>query len=80
MTVRDYLASLVRTLVPLAAGLLIAAAAKVGLDLSAVAEPLVDALCVGGYYALVRLAESRWPAVGVLLGWKAQPTYTEPNG
>lgn len=75
MTIRDFLASLVRTAVPVLAGLLISAGARAGLDLSAVAPGLVDAVCIGGYYALVRWAETRWPWVGVLLGWKAQPTY-----
>lgn len=77
MTIRDYLVSLIRTIVPVIVGWLLAQAAKAGLDLSAVAEPLVDALFIGGYYALVRWAETRWPWVGVLLGWKASPVYDD---
>lgn len=77
MTVSDYLVSIIRTLVPVLAGLVVAHAARVGLDLSGTVEPLLDAIAIGGYYAAVRAAERRWPAVGVLLGWKASPSYEE---
>ena len=79
MTIRDFLVSLVRTVVPVVAGFLLAAAAKANIDLTAIAEPLVDAVFIGGYYALVRWAESRWTWVGVLLGWKASPSYVEAD-
>lgn len=77
MTLRDMGASFVRTVVPAMVGLILAGLAKLGIDadLSVAVSALVDAVFVGGYYALVRLLEARWPFFGVLLGWKAQPSY-----
>src|SRR5690606_15372111 len=77
MTVSDYLVSLIRTLVPVLAGLVVAHAARVGLDLSGQVEPLLADIALGGYDPAGRAAERRWPAVGVLLGWKASPSYEE---
>lgn len=79
MTVSDYLVSLIRTAVPVLVGLLIAALAKAGLKLDeGTLSPLIDGLAVGGYYAVIRAAETRWPLAGYLLGWKSQPTYSKP--
>lgn len=76
MTVRDYLASIVRTVVPTIAGLILSQLAKLGLDLDpGTVSTLVDVLCIGGYHALIRALEDRWPTFGVLLGWKSQPYY-----
>ncbi len=33
---------------------------------------------MAGYYALVRVAETRWPWLGVLLGRRAKPVYEVP--
>ena len=75
-TVRDLLPSIVRTVVPIVVGALLAVAARAGFDLDAgLAAPLVDAVIMGGYYTAVRVAEQRWPLVGVLLGWAVSPTY-----
>ncbi|WP_018809761.1 hypothetical protein [Salinispora arenicola] len=38
----------------------------------------VVALAMAGYYALVRVAEARWPWLGVLLGTPAAPKYEQP--
>lgn len=76
MTIRDLLASLVRTLVPTVVGLILSLLAKAELEVdSGLLSGVLDALFVGGYYALVRVLESRWSVAGVLLGWKVQPTY-----
>lgn len=76
MTLRDLLASIVRTVVPALVGLLLGLAAKAGLDIdSGVVTTVVDGVCVGGYYSLVRLLERRWPRFGWLLGWKIQLNY-----
>lgn len=77
---RDLLASLIRTIVPVIVGALIAAAARAGLDLDAdQLAGLLEALVVGGYYTLVRAAETRWPALGWFLGLPAQPHYQRPG-
>jgi hypothetical protein len=76
MTVRDLFVSLVRTIVPTVVGLILAALAKGGIEVDPTVLTLtIDALFVGGYYALVRLLESKWSWLGLLLGWKATPTY-----
>jgi hypothetical protein len=72
----DLLLSLRRTLVPVVVGYLLARTARFGLNLPP--EQLtgvVEALVTGGYYALIRVAESYWPAAGVLLGATRQPRY-----
>lgn len=38
----------------------------------------VVALAMAGYYAAVRVAEARWPWLGVLLGRRAKPVYEVP--
>lgn len=80
MTLNDYLASLVRTVVPMAVGLLLQWVAKqtgVVVPTDQVA-PLIAAGAATAYYALVRLAERKWPMVGWLLGLPKPPTYTPP--
>lgn len=80
MTVRDYLTSLVRTVVPVITAGLIAAATHLGADVDhAALAVLVDGLVVAVWYGLVRAAEMRWPQVGVLLGWKASPSYVDAS-
>jgi hypothetical protein len=78
MNVRDLLLSVVRTTVPAVVALILAGLTKVGIDIDgALLSGLVDGLLVGGYYAAARFLESKWSWFGVLLGWKAQPTYKE---
>jgi len=72
----DLLYSIRRTFVPLIVGFLLAQAARVGFDIPA--EDLtgvVESLVTGVYYAVVRVAETYWPPIGVLLGATRQPTY-----
>lgn len=76
MTIRDLLASFVRTLVPTVVGLVLAWLATANIDIDSQALTVViDGVFIGGYYALVRLLEQKFPWLGVLLGWKMQPTY-----
>ena len=78
MTLSDYLVSVVRTFVPVVVSFAVARLVGLGIEVdSAAVEPVVAGLVVGAYYAVVRAAESRWPIVGVLLGWKAAPKYSE---
>ncbi len=76
----DYLISLIRTAVPAAVGAAPAwLAAEAGIVLDADSGTAltagVVALAMAGYYALVRVAEARWPWLGVLLGTPAAPRY-----
>lgn len=78
MTMSDYLVSLVRTFVPVIVGYLISVLAGVGVDVDPTAlEVVVTGLVVGGYYAIARALEATHPWFGVLLGWKATPTYSK---
>lgn len=90
MSLSDYIVAFVRTVVPAAAGALIAwLAARLPFvaDLLAdVPEPqmlgfygFLTVAAVAGYYALVRWLGRRWPSVEKLLGWKATPTYSPPS-
>ncbi|MFD7990727.1 hypothetical protein [Streptomyces mexicanus] len=82
-------ASLMRTVVPIVAGLLISLAAKVGLDLDdATATTYTTAAITAAYYALWRALEELagrigWEPLrtlaGVLLGWAKPPQYEQPT-
>lgn len=52
---------------------------KVTTAVTLVVAALVAALS-GVYYSLVRWAETRWPNVGVLLGWIGAPLYARRVG
>jgi len=70
------LPSLIRTAVPVIVGALLGYAAKVGLDLpSGAVTEIVTVAITTAYYALIRAGEKRFPQLGVLLGYAAQPEY-----
>lgn len=74
----DLMPSLIRTLVPIVVGPLVA---RFGLDVN---DPdnlaLVSAVISYLFYVLVRLVETRYPAFGYLLGIAKQPAYSpEPS-
>ena len=81
-------ASLMRTLVPIVAGLVLSWAARLGLDLDdATTTAYVTAGLTAAYYALFRLLEElaermAWGPLqilaGVLLGWARPPQYAGP--
>lgn len=73
----DQLISLIRTFIPALAGLLIAAAANVGIDIDNDAlVSLLGSVIIGLYYAIARLLETRVSsAFGWLLGAPKAPTY-----
>lgn len=77
MTLRDYLVSVIRTVVPYAVGLGLAwVASKTGLNIpDEPAKTIAVGLVAAGYYALVRAGEARWSWVGWLLGYAVTPTY-----
>lgn len=74
------LTSLIRTLVPILVGWLLSlgVVSAAGVTEEQLTLALTGLLTVAGqvvYYLLLRLAEQRWPAAGVLLGSRRQPTY-----
>jgi hypothetical protein len=85
VTVRDGVASFIRTAVPIGVGLgLTWLGRETGVVLdsgsSAGLTSGVAALAGAGYYAVVRAAESKWPKLGWLLGLAIPPSYaTGPN-
>lgn len=81
----DYVISLIRTWVPVGVGLVITwLARKLGVvldeDTSAAASAVAAAVVTAVYYAAARALESRWPALGVLLGAPKTPSYPGGEG
>ncbi|QFR00707.1 hypothetical protein F9278_36110 [Streptomyces phaeolivaceus] len=80
--------SLMRTLVPGVVGLVLALAARIGLDLDDATVTLyVGAALTAGYYTVFRLLEElaermSWQPLqtlaGILLGWARPPQYVRP--
>ncbi|WP_200302216.1 hypothetical protein [Streptomyces adelaidensis] len=88
MQMQNLFVSFMRTLVPIVAGLVLGAAARIGLDLDdATTAAYVTAALTAGYYALFRAVEElaermAWQPLqllaGVLLGWARPPQYVQP--
>ena len=71
----------VRTLVPVVAGLLIAKLARAGLDVPADAVVgAVEAVAIAAYYTVFAALERRFPSLGVFLGMVGAPTYPDVRG
>lgn len=76
MSLSDWFVSWLRTNVAAWIPTLAAWLAGFGIDLPVDAGTLaVGSLLISAFYTLVRLLEAKWPAFGVLLGWKGAPTY-----
>lgn len=79
ITAANYVPSLIRTYVPVGVGAVAAWLAVRGLNLDAGtqagATAALTGLITGAYYAGVRALETKYPALGVLLGHRAQPVY-----
>jgi hypothetical protein len=76
MSLSDWFVSWLRTNVAAWVPTLAAWLASYGIDLPV--EPssvALVSLAVSAFYTLVRLLEAKWPAFGVLLGWKGAPSY-----
>lgn len=75
----SYVASLIRTWVPIGVAALCAWLAALGIQVDdgtrALLASAIGGLAGAGYYALVRLIERKIPAVGVLLGTAVTPVY-----
>lgn len=79
--VHPFIASLIRTLVPIVAGTLLALLARAGLGIDVAGQEALGAwfesLFIGVYYLVVRLVETKVPQVGWLLGLAQTPdSYT----
>ncbi|MCC3277544.1 hypothetical protein LJ753_16895 [Arthrobacter sp. zg-Y20] len=72
-----FVASLIRTIVPVVAGAVISWLALVNLDIDAEGQASLSALLTaaltGAYYIVVRLIETKIPQVGWLLGLAKTP-------
>jgi hypothetical protein len=80
MLTKDYFASLIRTLVPVVVGWVLAQLAIVGIDLDPGSlQVIVEALFIGGYYAIVRLLEAKNTAFGWFLGLATAPSYPDKS-
>ena len=76
--VRDLELSVRRSVVPVIAGVLLAHAARLGLDIPEDAlVGVLEGLVISVYYVVLRLAERHVPALGWLLGALAIPTYPD---
>ena len=87
MTLREVIPSLIRTYVPVTVGQVLAWLVVRGVidtgtitdDQQATVSAVAGAVLTGVYYTVVRLAERRWPHVGVLLGSARQPVAYAPG-
>lgn len=82
MTPNEQVLGFIRTYVPYGIGAAVAwLLLTFGLDLSGdvqiLAVTLAVALVTNVYYLGIRLIESRWPWLGVFLGWPKQPEYVK---
>lgn len=79
----NFIASLIRTFVPIGVGGVISWLALEGVEIDAETQTSLviglTGLLQAGYYAAVRVAAIRWPALEVLLGSALQPEYHEAD-
>lgn len=75
----DHFVSLIRTYVPAVVGVVIAWLATLGINVDTSASVAlivgITGLSTAIYYTAVRLVESRWPVLGILLGIARPPAY-----
>lgn len=80
-----FIASLIRTIVPICVGAVLGLLAKAGLNIDVEGQQalatLIDSVCIGAYYIIVRLVETKVPQVGWLLGLAKSPdSYSKGEG
>lgn len=79
----DFITSLIRTWTPIIVGSIVAWLTARGIDVSAQdalgLTAFLSAVFSGAYYLVVRLAERKFPQVGLLLGSTKKPEYTAPK-
>lgn len=76
-TIGDVLVSLIRTGVAITVGAFVSWAVRHGANIDAAsATAYITPLAIAAYYAIVRVLESQFPALGWLLGIAKAPSYT----
>ena len=72
-----FIASLIRTIVPIVVGSILGLLTRIGLDIDLEGQQalttLIDSAFIGAYYIVVRLIETKVPQVGWLLGLAKSP-------
>ena len=74
----DYIVSMIRTWVPVGVGAFLtwlSTALEITDIDTATAATVATGIVISVYYGLVRIAEKRWPQIGILLGKKQAPHY-----
>jgi uncharacterized membrane protein (DUF441 family) len=81
--VSDFTTSVIRTIVPVIVGSVLAWLASRGIRLDDEAatglSTFLVAVFTAAYYILIRLVERKYPGAGALLGSPKKPEYSDPN-
>lgn len=77
--------SIVRTIVPVAVGQIVAYLVSIGVvvpeDVEAALTVILGFIVTTVWYVVVRFLEQKFPKLGILLGWAATPDgYTSADG
>lgn len=76
----DYIISLIRTVVPIGLGIVVAWLANVGVDIDETEViQAVTGVVIALYYGLVRALETKFPWIGWFLGMPKPPVYNQPE-
>lgn len=71
----NLLLSIRRTIVPILVGLIMASFIGKYVDDVQELQNVLSSVIAAVYYAVIRVIETKWPKIGVLLGAKSQPVY-----
>lgn len=71
----NLLLSIRRTVVPILVGLIMASFIGKYVDDVQELQNVLSSVIAAVYYAVIRVIETKWPKIGVLLGAKSQPVY-----
>lgn len=75
----DFVTSLIRTYTPMIVGGVVSFLTAKGLDIPEESvmgvTTFLTVVISGAYYGIVRFLETRYPAIGILLGKRSEPKY-----
>lgn len=71
----NLLLSIRRTIVPILVGLIMASFLGKYIDDVQELQNVLSSVIAAVYYAVIRVIETKWPKIGILLGAKTQPVY-----
>jgi len=71
----NLLLSIRRTIVPILVGLIMASFIGKYIDDVQELQNVLSSVIAAVYYAIIRIIETKWPKIGILLGAKTQPVY-----